>query len=104
MGIPEVIRDEITKQPATAVNPELGVDVINIGFVYSIDLDEDGICLVELTLGILGYPLGFVLAKIIEEVLVEVPRVKDVDVELRMESRWAKGRVSGYVKFVLGIS
>ncbi len=54
-----------------------------MGFVYSIDLDEDGICLVELTLEILGCPLEIVLAKMIKEVLVKIPEVKNVDVEFR---------------------
>lgn len=77
MRAPEVIKDEIIKQLTTVVDPELGIDIVNMGFVYSIDLDEDGICLVELTLEILGCPLEIVLAKMIKEVLVKIPEVKN---------------------------
>ena len=98
MRAPEVIKDEIIKQLTTVVDPELGIDIVNMGFVYSIDLDEDGICLVELTLEILGCPLEIVLAKMIKEVLVKIPEVKNVDVEFRAQPRWTKERISATQK------
>lgn len=104
MRAPEVIKDEIIKQLTTVVDPELGIDIVNMGFVYSIDLDENGICLVELTLEILGCPLEIVLAKMIKEVLVKIPEVKNVDVEFRAQPRWTKERMSDYAKFALGVS
>ena len=50
MRTSEEIKQNIINQLATVIDPELGVDIVNLGLVYEIDLDEDGICLINMTL------------------------------------------------------
>lgn len=40
----ETIKNDIINQLATVIDPELNVDVVNLGLIYEIDLDKDGIC------------------------------------------------------------
>lgn len=47
MRTSEEIKQNIINQLATVIDPELGVDIVNLGLVYEIDLDEDGVCLVS---------------------------------------------------------
>lgn len=97
------IRDDIVKQLATVIDPELGVDIVNLGLVYQIDLDEDGICLIEMTLTTMGCPLTGVLAKMVADAVKRVPEVKNVDVEFIWEPAWTVDRLSRAAKLALGI-
>ena len=97
------IRDDIVKQLATVIDPELGVDIVNLGLVYQIDLDEDGICLVEMTLTTMGCPLTGVLAKMVTDAVKRVPEVKNGDVEFIWEPAWTVDRLSRAAKLALGI-
>jgi metal-sulfur cluster biosynthetic enzyme len=98
------IKEDIVKELATVVDPELGVDVVNMGFVETIDLDEDGICLIELTLEILGCPLTGQLAQMVKQAVMRVPEVKNVDVEFITHPRWTRDRMSLAAKLALGVS
>ena len=49
MRTSEEIKQNIINQLATVIDPELGVDIVNLGLVYEIDLDEDGVCLINMT-------------------------------------------------------
>ncbi|MCT7717037.1 MAG: iron-sulfur cluster assembly protein, partial [Lactobacillus iners] len=51
-----IIKDEIVAQLAKVIDPELNIDIVNLGLVYAIDLDEDGICLVQMMLTTMGCP------------------------------------------------
>lgn len=97
------IKDDIVAQLATVIDPELQMDIVNMGFVETIDLDEDGICLVELTLEILGCPLTGVLAQRVKEAVMRVPEVRNVDVEFVTTPRWTRDRMSDYAKVTLGV-
>lgn len=97
------IKKAIVKELATVVDPELGVDIVNMGFVETIDLDDNGICLIELTLEILGCPLTGQLAQMVKQAVKRVPEVKNVDVEFITNPRWTRDRMSMAAKFALGV-
>jgi metal-sulfur cluster biosynthetic enzyme len=97
------IKDDIVKQLATVVDPELGVDIVNLGLVYTIDLDDEGICLIEMTLTTMGCPLTNVLADMVTKAVKKVPEVKNVDVEFVFEPAWSIDRMSRFAKLTLGV-
>ena len=103
MRTAEEIKNDIIARLATVIDPELQMDVVNMGFVETIDLDQDGICLVELTLEILGCPLTGMLAQMVKDAVMKVPEVKSVDVEFITTPRWTRDRMSDYAKVTLGV-
>lgn len=99
----KLIKNDIVNQLATVIDPELGMDIVNLGFVCTIDLDQEGICLIELTLEILGCPLTGVLAHLVKNAVMKVPEVQNVDVEFVTTPRWTRDRMSDYAKLTLGV-
>ena len=97
------IKDDIVQRLATVIDPELHIDIVNLGLVYTIDLDNDRICLIEMTLTTMGCPLTNVLADMVTKAVKEVPEVKNVDVEFVWEPAWTIDRMSRFAKLSLGV-
>lgn len=99
----EVIKEEILAALETVIDPELGVDIVNLGLVYAIDLKEDGTCEVQMTLTTMGCPLTNILADMVERALKDVPEVAKVDIQFVWEPAWTTDRMTTYAKMALGI-
>lgn len=98
-----IIKDEIVAQLAKVIDPELNIDIVNLGLVYAIDLDEDGICLVQMMLTTMGCPLADVLAKMVIKQLKNIPEIKNVDIRFIWEPAWTPDRLSREAKMILGV-
>jgi metal-sulfur cluster biosynthetic enzyme len=102
MRTSEEIKQNIINQLATVIDPELGVDVVNLGLVYEIDLDEDGICLINMTLTTPACPLTEVLIELVTAAVMKVPEVKNVDVEFVWYPVWSPEKMSDQAKKYFG--
>ncbi|MBP2058766.1 metal-sulfur cluster biosynthetic enzyme [Lactobacillus colini] len=96
------IKNDIISQLMTVIDPELNIDVVNLGLIYAIDLDKDGICLINMTLTTPACPLTGILTHRITEAVKKVKEVKNVDVEFVWYPVWTPDRMSDAAKKVLG--
>lgn len=94
----EVIKDDIIKQLSTVIDPELNIDIVNLGLIYEIDLDEDGICLINMTLTTPACPLTGYLIDNINKAVKKVPEVNNVDVEFVWYPVWTPQKMSEAAK------
>jgi len=85
------------------IDPELGIDIVNLGLVYDVDLDENGKCTVTMTLTTMGCPLGGIISDQVRIALADIPEVKDTEVNIVWNPPWSKDRMSRYAKIALGI-
>lgn len=94
----KTIKNDIIEHLAQVIDPELNVDVVNLGLIYEIDLDQDGICLINMTLITPTCPLTDYLIKQITTAVKKVPEVKNVDVEFVWYPVWTPERMSDVAK------
>jgi metal-sulfur cluster biosynthetic enzyme len=85
------------------VDPELAVDIVNLGLIYNVELDNQGLCTVTMTLTIAGCPLTEYLNAAIEEELLAMDQVKKVKINLVWEPAWSIDKMSREAKLDLGI-
>ena len=85
------------------IDPELGIDIVNLGLVYDVDLDENGKCTVTMTLTTMVCPLGGIISDQVRIALADIPEVKDTEVNIVWNPPWSKDRMSRYAKIALGI-
>ncbi|ETT87824.1 metal-sulfur cluster assembly factor [Viridibacillus sp. FSL R5-0477] len=85
------------------IDPELGIDIVNLGLVYEVDLSEEGLCVVTMTLTSMGCPLGPVIVDQIRTALFELPEISEVTVDIVWNPPWNKDNMSRYAKIALGI-
>ncbi|WP_257349181.1 metal-sulfur cluster assembly factor [Pseudalkalibacillus decolorationis] len=83
-------------------DPELGVDIVNLGLVYDTELEE-GVLKVTMTLTAMGCPLAGTIANDVKNALIDFDEVNDVDVNIVWNPPWTKDKMSRYAKIALGI-
>jgi metal-sulfur cluster biosynthetic enzyme len=97
-------KDQVMGLLENVMDPELGIDIVNLGLVYDVDLDEEGVLEVTMTLTAMGCPLAGTIANDVKNMLVDLPEVKDVHVNIVWSPPWNKDMMSRYAKIALGIS
>ncbi|GKS80376.1 DNA methyltransferase [Ligilactobacillus pabuli] len=97
------IKEDILGRLQTVIDPELNIDIVNLGLIYNVDLQTDGNCLIEMTLTTIGCPLTNILADMVEAALKDVPEISTVDVDFIWEPEWTVDRMTRYAKMALGI-
>ena len=99
----ESVKEKALAQLETVIDPELGVDVVNLGLIYDLIITEEGLCLINMTLTAMGCPLADVLTDDIHRSLADIPEIKKVDVQLVWYPAWTTDRMSRYARIALGI-
>lgn len=99
----EKIKDRILSALEGVIDPELGVDIINLGLVYAIEFEDSGRTEIQMTLTTMGCPLADLLTEQIHDALKEVPEVSEVDVKLVWYPAWSVDKMSRYARIALGI-
>lgn len=46
----EALKDSILGALEMVIDPELGIDIVNLGLVYKVNVDDEGVCTVDMTL------------------------------------------------------
>lgn len=103
MAISEDMKESIFGALENVIDPELGIDIVNLGLVYDVDLNDEGLATVTMTLTSMGCPLGPVIVDQVKTALSELPEVKDTEVNIVWQPAWSKDMMSRYAKMALGI-
>lgn len=85
------------------IDPELGIDIVNLGLVYGADLFEGGHCVVRMTLTTMGCPLADVITDEVEQALKLVPEITTSEVKIVWYPAWDPSKMSRYARIALGI-
>ena len=97
------IEENIIKALKTVFDPEIPVDIYELGLVYDVQISEDGDVKVVMTLTTPNCPVAESLPQEVKEKVAAVENVKSVDLELTFEPSWNKDMMSEEAKFELGI-
>ena len=87
----EVMQEKILEALETVIDPELGIDIVNLGLIYRVDLNEEGHCQAD------------IITDEIHRALAEIEEVKTIDVKLVWYPAWSPDRMSRYARIALGI-
>ena len=99
--------DQVWEQLKTCYDPEIPVNIVDLGLIYKVACDElaDGrqqVC-VTMTLTAPGCGMGTVLAEDVRQKALAVPHVDAVEVELVTDPPWDQGMMSDAAKLKLGL-
>jgi metal-sulfur cluster biosynthetic enzyme len=105
MSVKGLLSEELVMERLKDVfDPEIHMSIVELGLVYGVDISDDGVIDVTYTLTSPGCPLGPVIDGQIQDVLVDLPGVKEVHGKLTFSPPWdPKTMASDDVKMQLGI-
>ncbi|NJE29823.1 metal-sulfur cluster assembly factor [Thermococcus sp. 18S1] len=99
----ELNKDMILEKLKEVIDPEIGVDVVNLGLIYQLDIRPDNTVYVKMTMTTPGCPLTMWILRAVEDKILEVPGVKDAEIELTFDPPWTPERISEEYKKRLGL-
>lgn len=101
-------KEELKRKAAEAlenvIDPELGIDIVNLGLIYGIDFDENNKCTVTMTLTAMGCPLSATIQEDVKRALSIVDEIQDAEIEIVWNPPWSMDNMSRYAKIALGIA
>lgn len=96
------IEERIIEVLKTVYDPEIPVDVYNLGLIYKVDLQEDGHLIVDMTLTAPNCPAADFIVEDVRIKLAGVPGVVEPHINLVFEPEWDKDMMSEEAKLELG--
>lgn len=97
----DVLKAEIVERLSTVIDPELGIDIVNLGLFYEAKLFEEGLCEIRMTLTTLGCPFTDVIMENVKKAVIDLPELKEVEVKLVWYPAWDPSKMSTYAKVAL---
>ncbi|HEO5196306.1 TPA: metal-sulfur cluster assembly factor [Streptococcus agalactiae] len=97
------IKDRILEALEMVIDPELGIDIVNLGLIYEIRFEDNGRTEIDMTLTTMGCPLADLLTDQIHDVMKIVPEVTETEVKLVWYPAWSVDKMSRYARIALGI-
>lgn len=95
--------EAVLRMLRTVFDPEIPVNIYDLGLIYKIDITDDGICNIDMTLTAPSCPAGDFLVEDIRQKVGSVEGVKQVNVNIVFEPEWSKDMMSEEAKLELGM-
>ena len=97
------LEDDIVLALRQVYDPEIPVNVYDLGLIYDIQADADGQVFIKMTLTAPNCPIADDVVAQVREAVADVPGVRDVQVDLVFEPEWTTERMSEEAKLELGL-
>jgi FeS assembly SUF system protein len=97
------LREAIQRALKTVFDPEIPVDIWELGLIYDLFVTGDGVAAIKMTLTAPGCPAAQILPGQVGDAARSVPGVTDARVDVVWEPGWTKDRMSDVAKLQLGM-
>ena len=102
MAAETITRDEVIESLKNVYDPEIPVNVVDLGLIYDVQVEEGNIH-VQMTLTAPGCGMGPMIAQQAEWAISELDGVEDVEVEMTFDPPWTPDLISEDGKKFLGL-
>ena len=97
------LQDEVVAALKTVYDPEMPVNIYELGLIYRVEADAAGQVQIQMTLTAPNCPVAGTLPGEVEHAVRAVPGVSGVKLELTFDPPWSKDRMSQAAKLALGL-
>ena len=97
------LTDKLVEQLKTVFDPEIPVDIYELGLIYKVDVSDDKHVAIDMTLTAPGCPVAGEMPGWVEDAIMELPDIKSCVVELVFDPPWDPSRMSDEAKLQLNM-
>jgi FeS assembly SUF system protein len=97
------LKEKVISEIKKIYDPEIPVNIYELGLIYSIDIDEKNKVNIDMTLTSPNCPVAESLPNSVKENVLKVDGVSDVDLKLVWDPPWGKDRMSEAAKLELNL-
>ena len=97
------LKEKIIKEIKKIYDPEIPVNIYELGLIYEIKVEKDNNVKVKMTLTSPNCPVAESLPKEVKDSIMQVKEVNDVDLELVWDPPWDKSMMSEAAKLELNL-
>lgn len=101
-GQPVATGEEAIEALRTVYDPEIPVNIFDLGLIYELDIHKDGSARVVMTLTAPGCPVAGEMPEMVAEALDQVPGIGEIEVTLTFEPPWTPEMMSEDARLALG--
>ena len=102
-GDNEELKDNVVEALKSIYDPEIPVDIYELGLIYDVEISEDGDALVTMTLTTPHCPVAESLPQEVELRVLSVPGIRDAEVRLVWDPPWDPSKMSDEARLELGM-
>ena len=99
----DAVKESVIQALRTVYDPEIPVNIYDLGLIYSLQVDAEGKVELEMTLTAPGCPVAQTFPGTVEQAVKGVDGVADAHVELVWDPPWNQDRMTDEVKLQLGL-
>ena len=100
---PEALRQRIVEALKQVYDPEIPVNIYDLGLIYDLDIGNEGAVTIDMTLTTPGCPVAETFPGMVEYEVSQVEGVKSAAVEIVWDPPWTQDRMSEAAKLELGL-
>ena len=97
------LTDDIVGALKTVYDPEIPADIYELGLIYKVDIDDDRMVRIDMTLTTPNCPSAAELPSQVENAVAGVPGVREAKVNIVWDSPWDPSRMSDEARMVLNM-
>ena len=97
------LTDDLITALKTVFDPEIPVDIYELGLIYKVDVSDDKEVLVDMTLTAPGCPVAGEMPGWVEEAVMRVPGIKSARASLVFDPPWEPSKMSDEAKLALNM-
>lgn len=94
--------EEVREALKEVMDPELNINIVDLGLIYEVDVDDQNNVDILMTLTTPGCPLHSVFDELVKKEVGKLEEIEDIEVELTFEPRWSPEEMSDEARDEIG--
>ena len=99
----DVLTDKLIEKLKSVYDPEIPVDIYELGLIYKVDVSDDKDVAIDMTLTAPGCPVAGEMPGWVEDAVRQIPEIRSVKVDLVFDPPWDASRMTDEAKLQLNM-
>ncbi|WP_119325424.1 metal-sulfur cluster assembly factor [Companilactobacillus musae] len=96
-------KEQVVNALKQVIDPELGIDIVNLGLIYEVEIENGNRAIVTMTLTTMGCPLSDMLNDMIKQAIESVQGITESEIQVVWYPMWSISKMTSAGRTALGI-